>query len=414
MPGTINFSATNAIQDDLEVEDEFYLYSYYYYYPDAGRYIVTFTYYYTNNLEIANIRFTSNIRHGKAYLAEETRIKHVEVNLLDTAEDRDAVLHDLGLTFEEFTINEFLIDESSYNVANFTLRTLNEWDQIITLTHIQTNTIYVYDREELTNKEPRVIIVEDTTKPIIFNNGDTIIYTRKDIPYDYHDTAGIGTSAENGEVYATDNFDRNVTVTYTVRNSLGQIVSIVDLAVPDIYTLTYSAQDTSNNRAASVVRTVYILYYDYSICKIIKPTAQYYTGTVEVSAYLFATEGTNPNPTFYWFVDGEYVGATYTDPETSTELQKKSSITLDIATAGSHNIEVRFNNQYGNPSLDNPNAESTTLFVLLDNNIVQILIYSSVSLALLAIITTIIIVVIRKKRDNTYDKFNYKIYTGKK
>lgn len=85
---------------------------------------------------------------------------------------------------------------------------------------------------------------DDKEAPVIEYNGELSI------------TVGNGTNFEVPEVTAKDNLDRDVTVKVAIRDSNGKVIDKIDTTKAGKYTITYTAEDESGNKAKELVITV--------------------------------------------------------------------------------------------------------------------------------------------------------------
>ncbi len=85
---------------------------------------------------------------------------------------------------------------------------------------------------------------DDKEAPVIEYNGELNI------------TVGNGANFEVPEVTAKDNLDRDVTVKVVIRDSNGKVIDKIDTTKAGKYTITYTAEDESGNKAKELVITV--------------------------------------------------------------------------------------------------------------------------------------------------------------
>ncbi len=69
-------------------------------------------------------------------------------------------------------------------------------------------------------------------------------------------TVENGSNFEVPEVSAKDNLDRDVTVKVVIRDSNGKVIEKIDTTKAGKYTITYTAEDESGNKAKELVITV--------------------------------------------------------------------------------------------------------------------------------------------------------------
>ncbi|MDU2673134.1 MAG: DUF5011 domain-containing protein [Clostridium sp.] len=85
---------------------------------------------------------------------------------------------------------------------------------------------------------------DDKEAPVIEYNGELSI------------TVGNGANFEVPGVTAKDNLDRDVTVKVVIRDSNGKVIDNIDTTKAGKYTITYTAEDESGNKAKELVITV--------------------------------------------------------------------------------------------------------------------------------------------------------------
>ena len=59
-----------------------------------------------------------------------------------------------------------------------------------------------------------------------------------------------------------DNLDKNVTVTHVIKDESGKVVKDIDSNVEGLYTITYSATDSSGNKSSELIVKVKVLEAD--------------------------------------------------------------------------------------------------------------------------------------------------------
>ena len=62
-----------------------------------------------------------------------------------------------------------------------------------------------------------------------------------------------GSKFKMPDVKAKDNLDKNVTVTHVIKDESGKVVKDIDSNVEGLYTITYSATDSSGNKSSELI-----------------------------------------------------------------------------------------------------------------------------------------------------------------
>ncbi|MHC1720661.1 MAG: immunoglobulin-like domain-containing protein [Clostridiaceae bacterium] len=170
--------------------------------------------------------------------------------------------------------------------------------------------------------------VKDTTPPIITLNGSsaTIVY--------------MGSTYADAGAFVNDNIDSILTATMVITNSSGAVVTKVDTTKTGAYKITYSAVDSSGNKAATVVRTI---------------TVEDKIAVADTIAPVITLKG---NPTQYVAIGKVYTdaGATVTDNK-DTNLTASVKITnssgtvvskIDTTREGTYKITYNASDSAGN------------------------------------------------------------------
>lgn len=395
--GTLN--AKDTYVDSYDVNSNYYPYNFYYYYKDAGLFNITFTYSLSYQYQqIANIQYSATLRHGKVYQSVTSVDVDYDKNNSEAA--KRVIENKLDLVFEEIPESEY--DITAY-INSFKLNVLATYTQNIVITYKDDGSFnYLFTKS---------VVVKDREKPVIIFNGEPYVVVLKGLGngYDYRSN-GIG-RGENSEVYVKDNYTAPVSIIATIFNSLGTEVPQVDINTPDTYTVKYNAKDSYNNIADEVVRTVKVIYNDYaSGVRLVEPDAQFMVGEVELTASIMVFEDeedlVNPIPTFYWFIDGEFVGESKSSQTLDESSILKTTFRCNIKEAGKHEITLRVNNKDGRLDEENAMSYSTTVFILLDQQVIKtIIIVVVVAIFVVAIVLFIIFKMIkrRNRKINTYD-----------
>ena len=71
-----------------------------------------------------------------------------------------------------------------------------------------------------------------------------------------------GSKFKMPDVKAKDNLDKNVTVTHVIKDESGKVVKDIDSNVEGLYTITYSATDSSGNKSSELIVKVKVLEAD--------------------------------------------------------------------------------------------------------------------------------------------------------
>lgn len=398
--GTLN--AKDTYVDTYDVTSQYYAYNFYHYYKDAGLFNITFTYSFSYNYQqIANIQYSTSLRHGKVY--QSVTSVDVDYEKENTQSTRDSITKQLDLVFEEIKATEYDITP---NIQSFKLNVLATYTQTINVAYKE-NLVYQF----IFTKS---VIVKDREKPVIVFNGEPYLVVLKGLGngYDYRSN-GVG-KGENSEVYVKDNYTAPVTIIVTVYNSLGTEVRQVDINTPDTYTVKYNAKDSYNNVADEVTRTVKVIYNDYaSGVRLNEPDAEFMVGEVELSASIMVFEDeedlVNPIPTFYWFIDGKYVGESKSFQTLDESSILRTTFKCKITEAGKHEITLRVNNKDGSLDEENAMAYTTTIFVLLDNNVINIIVITILCLIALTGIIVWIIFALKRRRERKLNTYDYNI-----
>ena len=385
---------SSAIHKEASVGSTDYIYNQYYYFEEAGEYEVKFSANFSvSSVSVSRVNFTGKIRHGKVYLA--TNEVDVDYSATDSADKRDVIINDTSLIFDG-------IPKEEYNILtqtpNFTLSRLDNFKQ--------TTNVYLKNDTTQAGQFNKIISVKDREAPVIAFTGDNFIIIHKGEPTGLNSRYGVDV-----EVTVSDNYDTNVQISTEVFNSKGESVSYVDVDTPDSYTVVFTAVDSSRNVAESVQRVIKVIYRPYTVVMFDKPEAKFKTGELEFNVQLIIAEGedVNPNPVFYWFVDGEYVGSSL-PAESDNEYVVKSAFKYQAETAGEHTVTLRINNKTGDPSEENQTPYERTFFVLLDDNVVKMVIGVSIGVVVLTIVTLVIIFAFKRKRKDRYQEYENKTY----
>lgn len=398
--GTLN--AKDAYVDAYDITSSYYPYNFYYYYKDAGVFNVTFTYSLSHQYQqVANIQYSATLRHGKVY--QSATSVDVDYEKENSQFTRDRIASQLDMVFEEIAVSEY--DVQSY-INSFKLNVLATYTQNITVSLKEDASFnYLFTKS---------VVVKDREKPRIIFNGEPYVVVLKGLGngYDYRGN-GIG-RGENSEVYVKDNYTAPVTIIATIYNSLGTEVPQVDINTPDTYTVKYNAKDSYNNVADEVVRTVKVIYNDYaSGVRLVDPDAEFMVGEVELSASIMVFEDeedlVNPIPTFYWFIDGVYVGESKSSQTLDESSILRTTFKCVITEAGKHEITLRVNNKDGRPDEENAMAYTTSIFVLLDEQVIKTIVIVVVVIIALVVVTLIIIFALIRRRNRKINNYDYNI-----
>ena len=71
-----------------------------------------------------------------------------------------------------------------------------------------------------------------------------------------------GSKFEIPEVKAKDNLDKNVTVSHVIKDENGKVLKSIDTTIEGLYTITYSATDSSGNKSSELIVEVNVLEAD--------------------------------------------------------------------------------------------------------------------------------------------------------
>ena len=385
---------SDAIHKEVDEGSVDYVYNQYYYFEEAGEYEVKFSANFNvSSVSVSRINFTGKIRHGKVYLSSNE--VDVDYSATDNQDERDIVINDTSLVFEGIPQEEYQIQSQ---IPNFTLSRKARFEQ--------TTNVYLKDDIAQSGIFRKIVNVKDREAPVITFTGNNFIIIHKGEPTGLNSRYGVDV-----EVTATDNYDSNVQINIEVLNSKGESVDRVDVDKPDVYTVIFKARDSSQNEAESVQRVIKVIYRPYTVVMLDKPEARFMTGEVEFKVQLIIAEGedVNPNPVFYWFVDGEYIDSSL-PVESDNEYVVKSVFKYEAKTAGEHIVTLRINNMTGDPSEENQTPYERTFFVLLDNNVLNIVIGVGVGIVVVTIATIVTIFAFKKHRRNKYQEYENKTY----
>ena len=392
-----NATLTSTAQNDVVDESSpNYVRNQYHYFPEAGIHNVRFSSYLNvSNIIVASVDFSATIRHGKVYL--ESPSVTVDYSASDTDEERQQYIDDTGLVFEGMDISEFNINSQ---IPSFSLSKLITYTQVTNVSFKNDNNIsYTFNKS---------VVVADREAPVISFVGEPLIIVQKGNPTGLNSNYGVDV-----DVFVTDNYDQNITIDYIITNEEGTTVDRVDVNIPDTYTITFMATDLSNNKATPVSRTIKVNYRQYSVVNFEQPEAQVITGQVEFKAQIIIADGeemyVNPNPVFYWFVDGKLVGSSVAE-ESDNQYIINTTYVYEATEAGEHTVTLRINNETGDLSEENSQYYEKTYFVLLDNSVVQGLIIGGVSLVVLIIVALILIFYFKRRRRDKYQKYDNNTY----
>ena len=385
---------SEAIHKESDEGSADYVFNQYYYFEEAGEYEVKFSANFNvSSVSVSRINFTGKIRHGKVYLSNNE--VDVDYSATDNQDERDVVINNTSLVFEGIPEEEY---EVKSQIPSFTLSRLAQF--------VQTTNVYLKDDTAQSGIFNKIVYVKDREAPVITFTGDDFIIIHKGEPTGLNSRYGVDV-----EVTVSDNYDPNVQIDIEVLNSKGESVERVDVDKPDIYTVIFKAHDGSGNVAESVQRTIKVIYRPYTVVMFDKPEAKFMTGEVEFKVQLIIAEGedVNPNPVFYWFVDGEYIDSSL-PVESDNEYVVKSVFKYQAKTAGEHVVTLRINNKTGDPSEENQTPYERTFFVLLDNNVVNTVIGVGVGIVVFTIVTLVTVFALKRHRRNKYQEYENKTY----
>ena len=385
--------AKNEVVDESSAN---YSLNQYYYFDEAGIHDVRFSSYLNvSNIIVASVDFTATIRHGKVYLNKPEVI--VDYSATNTEEERQVFIDDHGLVFEGMDASEF---EINTQIPNFALDKLLTYEQI-------TNVVFG-NNDNYRYTFNRSVSVADREAPVISFTGEPLIIIQKGNPTGLNSGYGIGV-----DVFVSDNYDQNVQIDVSIKDSNDEAFEFVDVNRPETYTVTFSAIDLSGNDAETVSRVIKVNYRQYSVVMFEQPEAKLLTGTVEFKAQIIVADGeevyVNPNPIFYWFVDGEYVGSS--EPSDSgNEYFINTSFVHEAKDAGEHTVTLRINNKTGDLAEENSQYYEKTYFILLDNEVVNsIILWGCVGLAVVIAIV-VGFFMWKRHRKNKYQDYDNKTY----
>lgn len=379
------YTSTGIIDDDDTTTT--CLYSIYYY---KDVYYQGKNYFDVNYNTTANgfeLKYSVRIYHQKVYLNEElideeTKECTLVVDFFSDKEDKEAydkyvqeILDKDIFVYENCSKEDFSVDNSSISrsytsEATFGVTKLtgdDPFQQKYVLTH-DGGLKHTEDYSgEISPNFIKLIYVKDLTAPEIKMNkkdsSDYFIFSLENQPSNYYYMADrIDSDLEYVDAYDNyyDIIPKVTVVIYkdgellsttpsdTLWDSQNEYLTITKPFIPGHYEIHYIATDSSNNRSATFTRTIDIFYQPYSLIKLSDPTSMFTSGNVEMSITVYKRqndEGSsysyqNPDPTFYWYVDGEYVKSTKMTPDLSSATLFVSETELHIEGAGTHQIEV--------------------------------------------------------------------------
>ncbi|MGN1227445.1 MAG: hypothetical protein ACI4TX_02255 [Christensenellales bacterium] len=381
-----------------------YHYNFYHYYKDAGQYSLTLNF----TFEDFNFKYQGIVNHGKAYVDLNNRTYTLDYDKNNNQAEIDKALKYDFVIYENCDASDFTFSYLLYKddilIDNLYSNELTTFSQTYTIIHnaskygmYYTKTIYVVDREA----------------PVItMSEGYEIIKTTINQPYSYYQNGKI-----DKDIKATDNYDNadDIQIVAEVRDSKNNLLSnvFVDLGKPDTYTITYYAIDSSGNESEHIVRKVRIDYKNYETIKLTKPASLIYIGNSSFKVTVYRNDASrDPNPTFYWYVDGIFC-KTSTPDDSSNAIVISSTTDLPLTSAGEHTIEVRIN-ENNDPDYEiATQTNSISYFVLLDTGVLSSLHYVAIAIILIIIIYNVVkLIAIRKKNEN-YQKYEYNIISKK-
>ena len=204
--------------------------------------------------------FTFSVSHNIKELPEDVTViggEGTEVSpVIYKTENLDSLNELLDMAKEEYKVllqDKKVTDE---NEVEYTLMLQEKgglFSRLLRTSKSDAKTYYIAVRVPNENKfEDELYKLErnDVKAPTLIYKGEAEI------------TVKNGEEFEMPEVKATDNLDKDVTVSHVIKNSKGNTVKSIDTKVAGTYTITYSASDSSGNKSKDLVVKVTVLEAD--------------------------------------------------------------------------------------------------------------------------------------------------------
>lgn len=320
---------------------------------------------------MVNIVYEINLSLGRVSIPNNV----VDVEVYSDYVDEELIYE--GIDKSAYTITDIKFQREGDFEFSPTLKNtvLNNFTQTFTVVLNSTGASQIFTR---------TIRVVDTTKPTISLMGDAYIYLETGAVY------------EEFGVFVADNYYAAATISKIIPPT-----TEVDTNTKGVYELTYYAIDDSGNVSDPIVRIVEVDYHDFLRFEIRGGAPLVYVGEATFEAYYMGLnmEGLDylyydPEPTFYWYVNGELVHVT-----------KDLVFKYTPETAGRFDVELRINNKIMNARVCN-----TELLVMFDDKVAMATAIGG-TVGVLAIIGIMIwIHILRKKRRELYNEYSNETY----
>lgn len=430
-------------------------YTFYYsdtYYQGNKNYTVTYRANYTlSNGQDIPINFNSTIVHQKIYIKSKL-------------DEDGAVISSDGILHEDFcsdTLDKERYDKYVQSILDkdvFTYENCSPSDFIInydvvlgsTTTHLSANFLtydqpfgqryFINHKNSISDTKSFVkeIHIEDKTKPVI-------ITTKESSQEKYVVTKGktynnyAGTQNIDHDISVYDEFDNHFNKIAKMNVKIykdGVLVSEkeaklnettsnlgIDINEVGSYKIVYTATDSNGNVSEPYTRIIEVYYQPYSWIKLTDFSATFVAGEITLSAMVYRNEeniNQNTDPTFYWYLDGEFVCATKKSAELSNDTNFTTEATIFVQGSGTHNINVYVditkeafeeNTKLSDIDLASLSLtnKSTQVFILLDNNVIK---YSSIGISVFVVLVILLIIGIKirkHKKDIKRNRYDYNI-----
>lgn len=411
IPATIfdakGFNATGAT-NDVNPDIANYHYNYFYYYKEAGTFTISFNF----NFKNFSFNYQGTVNHGKAYVDDSKKVYIIDYSKINNEEAINTAISFDCLIYENCSTIDFtkdytiFLDDNIIDISDIVTNKLLTYRQAITITHNITGNLFYYTKTiNVLDREAPIISMDESSK---------YVQTKINTPYNWYSRGGI-----DRDISATDNCDKPQdilfkAIIYKDGDDTPLDSEYVPLDKPGIYTITFTAIDKSGNESEPVVRKVRVHYLDYTIVKVSKPSALLYTGDSTFSVTVYRIENRDPNPTFYWYVDGQFIATSTIDADSvDSKVAITSTVNLPFKTAGKHIVTVKINEFESEDFVVVAQSSEVEYFVLLDSLVTNLLVYIAVGIVTVAIVTYIITRIIRKKKERKLADYEYNLISKK-